>query len=65
MNSSSSSSRMNSSIIRGHVGLSSKDKKRLHKVGATQPLYVARPFGVRHVSEAGLYPGGSVPRRVH
>jgi hypothetical protein len=40
-----SSSSVNSSIIRGHVGLSSKDKKRLHKVGATQPLHVARPFG--------------------
>jgi hypothetical protein len=27
------------------VGLSSRDKKRLDKVGAAQPLHVARPFG--------------------
>jgi hypothetical protein len=39
----SSSGCVNSSII--HVGLSSKDKKRLAKVDAAQPLHVARPFG--------------------
>lgn len=38
----------NSSISNGRtrvVGLSSRDKKRLDKIGATQPLHVARPFG--------------------